>query len=258
MKAAQQTKSALKSPVEVAGQRKSRLQFDANGTLTTDSNTESNFPASDQQNQRKVVRLQPTPMGVWNSGLPDDFNGDISITSAKLTAAHSLANSSASGGLVVQASNQSPSNSMGANANFIRSVPQSEPILLDQSALSGDFFQNRTIADIMEDSGLRIDGQQVTFLRLKECLRDELSYAGRKLAHYFYAHRFGLPKASPATGNRPPTGTSSFAFGLNSGSPIRSKQKASHSTDWSHHETNSNNHIDAHRQLRQPQRKVDI
>jgi len=35
---------------------------------------------------------------------------------------------------------------------------------------SNDFFQNRTIAEIMEDSGLRIDGQQVTFGRLRECL----------------------------------------------------------------------------------------
>ncbi|KAG9510386.1 Transforming growth factor-beta-induced protein ig-h3, partial [Fragariocoptes setiger] len=37
---------------------------------------------------------------------------------------------------------------------------------------AGEFFQNRSIADIMSDSGLRIDGRLVTFNKLKQCLSD--------------------------------------------------------------------------------------
>lgn len=150
----------IKAPV--AAQRKSRLQ--QQDQLTS--------PA------RKIVRLQPTPPGIWPASGNGDFNGDISVTSAKLSSGISsgsgikspMQNStSGGGGLAVQASNQSP------NA-FVRSVPllDTTPFesVADRNSQASDFFQNRTIAEIMDDSGLRIDGQQVTFSRLKECLRD--------------------------------------------------------------------------------------
>lgn len=78
---------------------------------------------------------------------------DISITSARLT----QNNNNASGyGLATQASDQQP---------FVGHRP-TVPVS------GGDYFQDRTIAEIMDDSGLRIDGQLVTFKRLKRCLSE--------------------------------------------------------------------------------------
>lgn len=142
----QHQQQSLSVPLSPSAFRKQKLQqLDNNGPVqqSSDSSSLGGF-----KEPRKVVHLQPTPAGLM---LPhgDYFNtGDISVTTAQL-----LANPNATSGLAAQAS-----------TNQLR-APSSQ----DQS---NDFFQNRTIGDIMDDSGLRIDNQQVTFTRLKRCLAD--------------------------------------------------------------------------------------
>lgn len=123
---------------------------------------------------RKIVRLQVAAPHKQHNMLASSANefdagGDISITSARLVSPDSAGasvrnvnNATFGGGLATQASDQAPD----VSSNFVRSVASQ---LEGQAA--ADFFQNRTIAEIMDDSGLRIDGQQVTFNRLKDCLR---------------------------------------------------------------------------------------
>lgn len=152
-------------------QRLQQIQIDNNGALG--ANFEFN-PANGVKQERKIVRIQPLPAGAAN---PSDFftglGGDISITSARLTSIPvagkvGSSNFTLAGGLATQASQPAPN----VSANFVRSVSETEQQAAANSDQSTDFFQNRTIAEIMDDSGLRIDGQQVTFGRLKECLAD--------------------------------------------------------------------------------------
>lgn len=151
-----------------------QVQMDNNGSFG------ANFalnPSNGEKQARKIVRLQMGPNPVKSgqvTPLADYFNnGDILITSAKLTNS-SLPNFNPSEGLASYASDQA----LNVSTNFVRSAPPAvfsavaSTTINDPQQQSADFFQNRTIAEIMDDSGLRIDNQQVTFSRLKDCLSD--------------------------------------------------------------------------------------
>jgi len=149
-------------------QRLHQIQIDNNGSYGT--NFELN-PANGEKQAHKIVRLQQTPVEASGLMLADNFDGDISVTSAKLAATAWPAASQATGltaNLATQASNQAPN----VSANFVRSAGLGQPAANNNNDPAADFFQNRTIAEIMDDSGLRIDGQQVTFARLQECLAE--------------------------------------------------------------------------------------
>lgn len=96
------------------------------------------------QSPAQIHLAQRTSNVKWPTQNQQQPTSDISITSARLVQRNSS-------GLATQASNQQPQ--VGQPSN-------------------GDFFQDRTIAEIMDDSGLRIDDQLVTFKRLKRCLED--------------------------------------------------------------------------------------
>lgn len=147
----QQPHQTLKAP---SAHRKQRLQQleSSSGSASSQISDSSSLGG---HRERKVVRIQPTPAELVVPQSDYFSTGDISITSAKLLANANVSNL----GLATQASNQ--------GSNLVRSLPGGS---LQEA--SSDFFQNRTIADIMDDSGLRIDNQQVTFMRLKQCLAD--------------------------------------------------------------------------------------
>lgn len=143
-----QRQQQLLSPMVLRKQQQFNL---SSGNLNAGS-------ADDIKQARKIIRLQSNLNANQPAG--DNYNSDISITSARLTAANHSTNS----GLATDQS---------ANVNFIRSVPATLGGEENQTQSQvTDFFQNRTISEIMDDSGLRIDGQHVTFSRLKECLAE--------------------------------------------------------------------------------------
>lgn len=123
---------------------------------------------------RKLIRQQAFGGGKQPGDEVDEStNSDISITSAKLSGSPSLEHrlrNFTGGGLATQASNQAP-NSFISSQSLPLSLGPSASVGSANSVAAGDFFQNRTIAEIMDDSGLRIDGQQVTFNRLRDCLQ---------------------------------------------------------------------------------------
>lgn len=173
---AQQEQQASQIPRAPSAHRKQYLQqihIDNNGSFG--ANFDLN-PSNGGKQAKKIVRLQTGPSPVKSAPLADYFNnGDILITSAKLTNSSSPPSFGLSEGLASYASNQAPN----VSTNFVRSAPPAVfsgavTTNLDpqQQQQSTDFFQNRTIAEIMDDSGLRIDNLQVTFSRLKDCLTE--------------------------------------------------------------------------------------
>ena len=101
--------------------------------------------------------------------------GDTSVTLAKLVQQQQV------GGVAYSKQQLAPAGQQLASAasnDQLQAAPSSSET---DSANQVDFFQNRTIAEIMDDSGLRIDGQQVTFNRLRDCLEraDLLTLVGQ-------------------------------------------------------------------------------
>lgn len=86
-----------------------------------------------------------------------------------------------------------------------------------------DYFQDRTIAEIMDDSGLRIDGQLVTFKRLKQCLADAnllqlASQTSNSMSIFMPTDQAFQRLVQTAFGKRQQEESSSSSFNLNSNS----------------------------------------
>lgn len=156
--------SAAASSPSSAAHRKLREYIQASGSGATG---EPFVPQ--QQQQLLVTQSSLPPLRLTSNSSSSTLSmsiGDMHITSAATR-----------GLLFAQSSNNLPSAAFGARGLASQSASQVAPEFDSTSSDSNspknaDFFQNRTIADIMDDSGLRIDGQQVTFSKLKACLRD--------------------------------------------------------------------------------------